>query len=976
MFSGVTPERRDTDQICLDQHEPYGRNLAIPCYDVDSALTVFTDLSRVRGTLRYIPNPQRTRCLSRSVHIKVSALVPSRESRSGLAAKIIPIHQIPHILFGSIEEEPVFIFFPRMFRPDNPSDSIQLTDSQYAALYDSVTYPALSSLGDDIRHHLPPAFTNVMNDAMARQAEVSASAAARGAPVEISIGPRSIAQFWESVRDTLSAAGRSSADPLWEFGTPIFLYDCSGTKLEYRDGASLNSTLGVFWDSHSRRIDKVPANAADGMTPQQYVDIAAEFMPESTATGPRTALLARRCCQNNTLRFLFGSDPSAALGIGQAGEDDAPPSSPVLGTAAASPPPSSPPDDVRGTAGLRPRLRCRPQGTTVEYNLFTLRDTVSITYEPKFRQGAHALGLAYFQSYSVTKRMFDGSSGTLPFSNTRLWCLPYGDAQWAPIAAQGKLTKGFDRHALREAFLRSIQRVDAAIGNVRGTHFGHRIEFRVSARLADRIQVAEAQYCAELYAVSSYRPVVGIREPEPSTREADGGAPGQRERGLRGADRDRNRDDLRLRTRIASIFSFDDIRQVASTWTEPDANAFFFIPQPDLQGFLRGNVHKHLLAMDSICAIYHSANPTSFVPQPTITLFSLLLYSLRHFVSCLPPRSRYLVNNAVAHGGHPGLGFEDTMEKRGFAFWPADLVDWGTFTLQRELAERFTVPEIRHLYRSKPVQKFCLDQAFLDRLLGLYDTPGMDDVQCRLLHEVVVHFLLRCYRQQVIQKLFPRALSIPALRAHLQHDTLPFTIQHLTAAISRHDQRSVSITKGNKAMLLDARPFFSWLWTREDTAFRRTKMDSLPFRVFFAAAMDRISRSVNPCLVASDLQDLLYCRFYEQHSAVPYPDSNGSLAATVKHTRARSLCTWSLSPAKFSHTAPGIRFFRGVSPSGGGDPTESAVPLFAPRVIQRLSSFEDVEDRLRSASSGPISFQAAEACISRESYPPPPLDVL
>ncbi len=730
-------------------------------------------------------------------------------------------------------------------------------------LYDLVTYPALAELGSDIRHHAPLSYAAAEAASRAHGAEGSGRATTRAARLTILIRPQSLGPFWQSVTATLSRS-RNADHPLQAFREPFFLYDSADHKLEFRRPESINATINRFWNDYSRRIRRIRPRDGAATIHQQYIDLAAELLPQSNRHGRGTVVLPRRCCQRTTLRFLFG-DGEDVLDPGYTDYDGA-------GSAAGS-----------GRSANPDPPFTLPRSTTTEYHIFTLRDSVTATYEPRISSEYYRFGLRYFQSYSVTEELF-GKGGTQPFSHPGLPNLVYGKRQWDSIATAAKIERSRDH--LDNAFLASIHRVNKVLDPGNPVDFGHRIELRITPELADLVQLAEASYCANVLLVNGRIPAV---RPSPSPEDSLGfsSSPPATER-------------------VSAVFDLDDDDQVTATWTIPDYRSFYFVALPDLNLFVRGNVDKHLLVLDSVSAFYNCSSAYSQTPQAVATLFALVVLSLRHFLSYLHPKTRWMLESPLARDSdpdlparlvRPGLGLRETMIKRGFAFWP-DIVDWQAFGLLPGWEEKLTIPDFQRLRRHDAVRKLRLDNSFFDQLLEVYARRNLGRQQSMFLQDLAVHFLLRAYRQTALEKLFTRsAMQEPDVRAFYEEDTLKFDLQSLTTAIEQHGNTGVNLVLSNRSALLHGRCLFDWLWTDKDMKPDRKRIKDLPFRYFLQRVMTADRDPCNPFLSADSLLNLLFYRFFQQHTAVPYPDSEGSFASTAKGSRARNLCAWEYLPA-------------------------------------------------------------------------------
>jgi len=884
-FTGTTSQRGPQAQICLHRHRDPGCRFKPSRYDVDSGISLFQDLSVIKHTLVYVPTPQRTSCLTKSLHIKVPVDV-------GGQRQPVPVQKVPHILFGRVGRYPLYIFFPRMYK--GQEEPAMLTDEQYGVLFDEVTHPALAQLGADIQHHIPVSFEAAMSSSKAR-AEASARSSTRGVGLQIQISADNIPSFWQAMQSQIEQQGI-----LEPFRDLFFLYDCMSHKLEYREATSLNHCLERFWDDYTTRVTRSQGlferdTPSEGVfDKQEYVDVAAEFLPFDNSDGSCNVVLAQRCCQYNTLKLLFGDYASALLY-------------------------EPPPEDDSASGMYKPR-----KATTTEYNLYGLRDAVDVTCEPNLTSSAFKNGLAYFQSYSVSEELFL-STGVKPFSNDDFNYLPYGHAEWKSVAANAKLE--VSRQHIFAALDAAVHRVYAAVNPTRPAAIGHRMEFRIKPRLADLLQISEASYCAKVYLVNGEQPKAN---------------PALRHRGRRVEDI------------VSTTFDLGDRAQLGRILTQPESRGFCCIPYPEFRSFLHGNIQKHVLALDSILAYYDcvSESESRRTPQAAASLFGLVLLSLQHFISCLRPSVRWVLDNplrrdiaAQAGTTKPGMGFRKTIDQRGFMFWQ-DIIDWQTFELRNDVLDQVTIPGRHSRASFRAIKTMRVDRTFIDGWCRLCNNANLTREQSRLLMEAGVNFLLRTYRQQAVLKLFPNAVKVRETLEYYELDTLRFTLQDLRKANQEFASVGTNVASGNRAALLEPLAYFDWLWTDKQSSVKRTFTDNLPFREHYRKASSAMSSSPSPLLTIERFERLLYHRFFQQHSCVPYP-SNGTFMSTVKGTGNRSLCCW-----KYTGTPHGFSLEVPVQPRivvsiRDKCAVTSPDPTYPPKYIARLLIAKDVEEGLR-----------------------------
>ncbi|KAH7168155.1 uncharacterized protein B0J16DRAFT_393598 [Fusarium flagelliforme] len=390
-----------------------------------------------RGPLNICITAQPSLLLSKSIHVRVPI-------RVGEKIKQVPIYQIPHTVLAHQRPRTVYMFFPRLYdekcRKKGP---VPLREEQNRLFFDGFIRPSIEKIGPQFVHHLPGSYDSVR--AASRIAmESSGSAAVRGAAFEggTNRAERDIAADG-SVRET------EDASRLWQFVDAIFLCSYKDTKLWHQSyGSSHRGGAGNF---RARcgvvSLEQEPtANTGSGNPPYeddrteptpwrqtQLVDVASELLP--TRSGH--TVLARRCCQYNTLRFLYGQSEEALLGRtalrveGEADNDwDNEASSSqemrkgrvnmtLTKTDRRAPRErGSEEEQTAGEGWKPPRI---PRAVTTEYPVHMLRDSISITSEPRRTRGELQRGLP---SGLLTPNIFN---------------LAHSDEAWAAVARKGNI---------------------------------------------------------------------------------------------------------------------------------------------------------------------------------------------------------------------------------------------------------------------------------------------------------------------------------------------------------------------------------------------------------------------------------------------------------------------------------------------------------------------------------------------------------
>jgi hypothetical protein len=407
----------------------------------------------------------------------------------------------------------IYMFLPRLFTGKKKT-TVHLRDSQYALFFNKVIKPSFERIGHHFEHHVPGNYSSVKSISQIA-AESTGSSAVRGASVEISYNRENLAELWDVIKTILRDADRETSAEMFEdptlaraddlselrqFGDPIFLLNRKDTKLLYKSDDTLSSTVDGFWEQNTGAVDPYvedPGNVVDNNADDdisvdaaagpatttdrdgriQLLDVASEFLP---ATKGHT-VLARRCCQHNTMLFLYGEVEKALLGgaASPASSSGGDPDSDGSDSASEE---GLEPEDVQSPDGWKaPRI---PLAVTTEYPIHLLRDAVALTCEPTKTSANFKSGLYYAQSYSVLKSIFT-KANIWAFSNNEIPNLGHGKDVWTTIARTGK-TK-YDRTGGDRSLLKSCERMRAAFQDL-GRGYGCRLEFRITQRLADRLR--------------------------------------------------------------------------------------------------------------------------------------------------------------------------------------------------------------------------------------------------------------------------------------------------------------------------------------------------------------------------------------------------------------------------------------------------------------------------------------------------------
>lgn len=264
---------------------------------------------------------------------------------------------------------------------------------------------------------------------------------------------------------------------------------------------------------------------------------------------------------------------------------------------------------------------------------------------------------------------------------------------------------------------------------------------------------------------------------------------------------------------------------------------------------------------------------------------------LRHFVSHMKPATAGRLNNPPHLKGlpptskMPGLGLQSTMDKYGFGFLPHNLVDWASLRMSDALSTRVQMPEFR-IRASLPDFLERQDaNTLVDQILNLVDSSITSSTQGVFLMQLLVRILLQEYRKIALEKLFGNARSArPALLSAQKREDVEFSFQGLQEACGKVGV-VIKPASGNRSFFKLASVFFDWTWTRKPVRFKRDHIESLSFRRYFHIILSTLEHKQHPHLDPAMFVSLLAQSFFSEHSALPYPDSNGSLSGIERKAR-------------------------------------------------------------------------------------------
>ncbi|RYC78829.1 hypothetical protein BFJ63_vAg18298, partial [Fusarium oxysporum f. sp. narcissi] len=875
-FAGWHEDKDWSDaEVCLHQDDVPQRKLAPAVHDIDSFLHVTKDPRSLRGPLNICITAQPSLLLSKSIHVRVPI-------RVGEKIRQVPIYQIPHTVLAHQRPRTVYMFFPRLYdEKRRKKGPVPLREEQNRLFFDGFIRPSIEKIGPHFVHHLPGSYDSVR--AASRIArESSGSAAVRGAAFEVPYSEENLPRLWSVMQEALDRAERDmaadglrpggcgsvreteDASRLWQFGDAIFLCSYKDTKLWHQSSGS--SIAGVLGDFRARcgvvSLEQEPAASIRSGDPAygnirtepmpwrqtQLVDVASELLP--TRSGH--TVLARRCCQYNTLRFLYGQSGEALLGrtaplveddadsdwddeTGSIQEDEEGEGESDRGGDGQAPGGrGSEEDQAAGEGWKPPRI---PRAVTTEYPVHMLRDSICITSEPRRTSPIFRRGVSYVQSYTVEEGNFNVAA-VWAFSHPNIFNLAHSDEAWAAVARKGNIKAS--RQEAERALSQSIQRMASNLeDSSRG--YGWRIELRITTTLAAQLRPAEEawwQLIKRANRLSNEPGAVAVR---------------------------------------------------------PDRDAFYVLAAADFNAFVRQNIDKHLRLMDYIMS-YWARDPCT--PQSAASLYAIVTLALRHFINHQPHALARILSAPLTAStrGKIGLGMARSREQRGFAFFPKDVVDWHDLRLHDWATELLQVPQL--VIKAHWLEEASLRQSrhLIDQVISLAISK---DIRTREQAEDVLgilsQLLIRSYKEAAYLALFPakgRKKRVPDM------DEFEFTLAGVRAKSRAVQGRDCNPPGNHRFFIKHVSTYFAWAWTLADSDISRGYLESQHFRVEAKRAIkafEQLSRS--PFITAQRFLCVLYYRFCQQVLCFPNPDKiNGVMSVTAKNGSRTVLCTHVIKP--------------------------------------------------------------------------------
>ncbi|KAF0314872.1 hypothetical protein GQ607_017901 [Colletotrichum asianum] len=423
-------------------------------FDVDSFINVIPSIAQFKHSIKYTPVPQRGNYIHSTIHIRRHITAEYEDTQQS-----VPLHSIPHIFFGVTQGYPIYLFLPGLYwkarkRQSTQNGHTHLEEEEYRFIYDRVFYPALERvISTQECGHVPSSFQDAVDTAKFSTKRHNQDTKGRLPAYGFDIAP----EHFRPLQDIIGSMDPDEQDFCQDM---FFVLDQKNTKLKHGGSRSASVCIRDFWANQSRIVDKDEVYRAGDESPQ-LIDLAAEWAP-SKRSQSASILLARHCCQMNTLRFLYGDNIAWTL-LGESVPGIAPPAT----------------DNV-------------PGGSHHEYYINHLRDTCSITSEPTgplLRQG-----LYYYQSYTVGKERIL-SPGKNPYSLSFLVQGGWDDAGLSKMLHTPN--KQACRRQIDEGLRESNSFIQRRSKRAEEMHTCWRGEWRCSSHLAELIGRADDDWIRE-----------------------------------------------------------------------------------------------------------------------------------------------------------------------------------------------------------------------------------------------------------------------------------------------------------------------------------------------------------------------------------------------------------------------------------------------------------------------------------------------
>jgi hypothetical protein len=448
--------REDVSSDGVSIHDRYAPNICVSCseiipgpsairFDIDSFLGFTHSLAVARQGIDINLFPRFHTNIRTDLHLYTKAYYDFGKGEKAIRVKL---QKVPHYCLGRIlghEDITLYIFFPRMYEPDKPTNFPGKGSGQPHHLLqvwtDSILLPSIfRHIPPTSRQHLPHSWNHARMKAQAYHTERSTRTSTdkmedQMLSLHYSLHPQSLAAIWQEIEQRLT-------EPEYTIyhGAKLF-FSSKNTKLRFS-----YSTLSEVWEAFER-----PLTAALDLTYIDRNNVWLDLGKEVTAVDytlyhqraetnpPATTYLLKTCCLESYARWAKHDEPGRCI-------------VPTL------------------------------------YPTAMLRDISNLTLDMSPSSRHRQEGWVYSQVYNSVKELFDAAQ-TKPFSNPYLRQLAWDSKVKQMLQQQGRAGLATDS-TLRQSYLASKSRLNRSIIEGQWQAFGTREENRITFAFMDRIRIS------------------------------------------------------------------------------------------------------------------------------------------------------------------------------------------------------------------------------------------------------------------------------------------------------------------------------------------------------------------------------------------------------------------------------------------------------------------------------------------------------
>jgi hypothetical protein len=446
---GVTSD----EESIQDEHAPY---ICVSCsqskagssvirFDIDSFLGFTHSLAVACQGIDINLFPRFHTNIRTDLHLYTKVFYDFGKGEKAIRVKL---QKVPHYCLGRIlghEDISLYIFFPRMYEPDKPTNFPGKGSGQPHHLLqvwtDSILLPSIFRyIPPTSRQHLPHSWNHARMKAQAYHTERSTHTNTDKMEDQVlslhySLHPQSLAPIWQEIEQRLT-------EPEYTIyhGAKLF-FSSKNTKLRFS-----YSTLSEVWEAFERSLTTT-LNLRYIDRNDIWLDLGKEitavdytlYHQRANRNPPPTTYLLKTCCLESYSRWAKHGEPGRCI-------------VPTL------------------------------------YPSAMLRDVSNLTLDMSPSSRHRREGWVYSQVYNSFKELFDAAQ-TKPFSNPYLRQLAWDSKVKQMIQQQGRARLVADS-ALRKSYLASKTRVNRSIIEGQWLAYGVREENRVTFAFMDRIRIS------------------------------------------------------------------------------------------------------------------------------------------------------------------------------------------------------------------------------------------------------------------------------------------------------------------------------------------------------------------------------------------------------------------------------------------------------------------------------------------------------